>query len=46
MQSMMDALRKLRIPRVPALASSFSQRAADPLTHVWRDGNGRVVRLN
>ena len=50
-QSMMEALRKLRIPHSPGAPLFFfttrdELRAADPLAHGWRDGNGRGVRLN
>ena len=50
MQSMMDALRNLRIPRSPSAPLFFfttrdELHAADPLTHDWHDGNGRAVRL-
>ena len=48
---MMEALRKLRIPHSPGAPLFFfaprnDLRAADPLTHEWRDGNGRAVHLN
>ena len=51
MQSMMEALRKLRIPHSPGAPLFFfttrdELRAADPLVHAWRDGNGCGVRLN
>ena len=51
MQSMIEALLKLRIPHSPGNSLFFftardELRAADPLTHEWRDGNGRAVRLN
>ena len=51
MQSMMDALRKLRVPHSPGAPLFFfttrdELRASDPLTHEWRDGNGRGVRLS
>jgi hypothetical protein len=51
MQSMMEALRKLRIPHSPGAPLFFfttrdDLRAADPLTHEWQDGNGRAARLN
>ena len=50
MQSMMEALRKLRIPHSPGAPLFFfttrdELRAANPLTHEWRDGNGHAVRL-
>jgi hypothetical protein len=50
MQSMMETLRKLHIPHSPgALLFFFTARdglrAADPLAHEWRDGNGRAVSL-
>ena len=50
MQSMMEALRKLRVPHSLGAPLFFfttrdELRAADPLTHEWRDGNGRAVRL-
>ena len=51
MQSMMEALRKLRIPHSTGAPLFFfttrdELRTADPLTHEWSDGNGRAVRLN
>ena len=51
MQSMMEALRTLRVAHSPGdpLFSSTTRdelRASDPLAHEWRDGNGRAVRLN
>ena len=51
MQSMMEALHKLHIPHSPGaplflFATRNDLRAADPLTHEWRDGNGRPVRLS
>jgi hypothetical protein len=51
MQSMMDALRKLRIPHSPGAPLFFfttrdELRASDPLAHEWQDGCGRAVRLN
>ena len=50
MQSMMEALRRLHVPHSPGAPLFFfttrdELRAADPLTHVWSDGNGRSVRL-
>jgi hypothetical protein len=50
MQSMMDALRKLRVPHSPGAPLFFfttrdELRAADPLAHEWRDGKGREARL-
>ena len=47
MQSMMEALRKLRVPHSPgALLFFFTTRdelrASDPLMHEWRDGNGHA----
>ena len=50
MQSMMDALRKLRIPHSPGAPLFFfttrdALRASDPLAHPWQDGNGRNVGL-
>jgi len=50
MHSMMEALRKLRIPHSPGAPLFFfttrdELRAADPLTHDWSDGNGHAVRL-
>ena len=49
-QSMMEALRKLHVPNSIGAPLFFfttrdELRAADPLTHEWRDGNGRTVRL-
>ena len=51
MQSMMEALRKLRIPHSPGAPLFFfttrdELRASNPFAHEWRDGNGRAVRLN
>ena len=45
-QSMMEALRKLRIPHSPGAPLFFfttrdELRAADLLTHAWQDGNGQ-----
>jgi hypothetical protein len=50
MQSMMEALRKLRVPHSPGAPLFFfttrdELRAADPLTLEWSDGNGHAVRL-
>ena len=50
MQSMMEALRALRIPHSPGAALFFfttcdDLRKTDPLAHPWQDGNGRDVRL-
>jgi hypothetical protein len=50
MQSMMEALRKLRVPHSPGAPLFFfttrdELRAADPLTHDWRDGNDLAVLL-
>ena len=50
MQSMMEALRKLRIPHSPSAFLFFfttrdDVRASDPLAHECRDGNGRAVQL-
>jgi hypothetical protein len=50
MLSMMDVLRKLRVPHSPGAPLFFfttrdDLRATDPLAHEWRDGNGRTVRL-
>jgi hypothetical protein len=49
-QSMMEALRALRVPHSPAaslflFATADALRTSDPLSHTWRDGNGRKVRL-
>jgi hypothetical protein len=46
MLSMMDVLRKLRVPHSPGAPLFFfttrdDLRATDPLTHTWTDGNGR-----
>jgi hypothetical protein len=46
----MDALRRLHVPHSPGaplflFATRDELRASDPLTHEWRDGNGRAVRL-
>ena len=50
MQSMTEALRKLRVPHSPGAPLFFfttrdDLRAADALAHEWQDGNGRNVRL-
>ena len=50
MQSMMEALRKLRIPHSPGASLFFfttrdELRTSDPLTHEWQAGNGRAVRF-
>jgi hypothetical protein len=49
-QSMMEALRTLRVPHSPGaglflFATADELRTGDPLLHTWRDGNGRDVRL-
>ena len=49
-QSMTEALRKLRVPHSPGaplffFATRDELRAADPLAHPWQDGNGRNVGL-
>ena len=52
MQSMMEALRRVGMSptalarRCCLFATRNELRAADPLAHEWRDGNGRAVRLN
>ena len=51
MQSMMEALRRLHVPHSSGAPLFYftirdELREADPLTHEWRDGNGRAVRLN
>ncbi len=48
---MMEALRRLHVPHslgapLFLFATRDQLRAADPLTHEWRDGNGGAVRLN
>jgi hypothetical protein len=50
MQTMIDALRKLPMPRGPGAALFFfttrdQLRSADPLRDIWRDGTGRPVAL-
>ena len=50
MQSMIDALRSVHVPRGPgASLFLFTTRKAlcgdDPLLHTWLDGNGAQVRL-
>ena len=50
MQSMMSALRQLRMVHSPGeslffFATRQELSAANPLTHDWRDGSGRSVRL-
>ena len=49
-QSMLEALRKLRVPHSPGAPLFFfttrdELRATNPLAHEWRDGNDRGVRL-
>jgi hypothetical protein len=49
-QTMMEALRSLRVPHSPGtsmflFATADEPRTRDPLSHTWRDGNGRDVRL-
>jgi hypothetical protein len=49
-RSMMEALSRLHVPRsIGAPLFLFTTRdelrASDPLTHEWRDGSGRSVRL-
>jgi hypothetical protein len=49
-RSMMEALRQLHLPQSPGAAMFFfatrdELRAGNPLTHPWRDGNGRQVGL-
>ena len=49
-QSMMEALRALRVPHSPGaglflFATADELRTRDPLSHTWHDGNGRDVRL-
>ncbi len=51
MQSMIEALRKLRVPHSTGAPLFFfttrnELRPADPLTLEWSDGNGRAVRLS
>jgi hypothetical protein len=50
MQSMIDALRRVHVPRSPgAPLFLFTTRkglgADDPLLHTWHDGTGRAVQL-
>jgi Replication-relaxation len=50
-QTMMEALRSLHVPHSPAsnlflFATADELRTDDPLSHAWRDGNGRDVRLS
>jgi hypothetical protein len=50
MQSMMEALRKLHVPRSPGAPLFFfttrdELRKTDPLAHTWQDGNGGAVQL-
>jgi hypothetical protein len=49
-QSMMEALRALRVPHSPGaglflFATADELRTRDPLSHTWCDGNARDVRL-
>ncbi len=49
-QSMIEALRALRVPHSPGaslflFATADELRTSNPLSHTWRDGNGRDVRL-
>ena len=46
-----EALRRLHVPNSIGAPLFFfttrdELRASDPLAHEWRDGNGRLVRLN
>ena len=48
--SMMEALRKLRVPQSPGtsmfyFAGRSDLAGSDPLSHGWQDGSGREVRL-
>ena len=48
--SMIEVLRQMHVPNSMGAALFFfatrnDVRASDPLTHEWRDGNGRAVRL-
>jgi hypothetical protein len=50
-QTMMEALRSLRLPRSPGarlflFATVDDLRMGDPLSHLWRDANGLDVRLS
>jgi DNA-binding Lrp family transcriptional regulator len=50
MQSMKEALRRLRVPRVAGatlfyFATRNDIRISDPLTHRWQNGNGHNVTL-
>jgi hypothetical protein len=50
-QSMMEALHALHVPHSPGaglflFATADELRTRDPLSHTWRDGSGRDVRLN
>jgi hypothetical protein len=49
-QSMTEALRALHVPHSPGpglflFATADELRSCDPLSHTWRDGNGRDVCL-
>jgi len=49
-KSMIDALRHINIPESPGASLFFfalrdQLRLSDPLTHTWRDGNGRPMHL-
>ena len=49
-QSMMAALRRLRVPHSPGaplffFATRDELRGTDPLTYMWRDGDGRDAHL-
>jgi Replication-relaxation len=49
-QSMMEALRALRVPHSPGsglflFAAADELRMSDPISYTWRDGNGRDARL-
>jgi hypothetical protein len=49
-RSMMEALRRLRVPHSPGaslflFATRHELLSCDPLGHVWNDGNGQDVRV-
>jgi hypothetical protein len=50
-QSMIDALRRLRVTHSPGpslflFATREELHASDPISHKWRDGNGRDAELS
>ncbi|MEY9750174.1 hypothetical protein ABIF65_009548 [Bradyrhizobium japonicum] len=49
-RSMLEALRQLKIPQSPGPSLFFfalggELRSSDPLSHIWKDGTDRAIRL-